>query len=543
MTRSPVPAKSRLAAAAALAGSLAALGACSLALDFPQCRTHEDCDRGPDAPAQTCDAEQRCVDSADLPCTSNEACAEDFGDDFLCGAEARCVSALSEECRAIHWPEGASRDKVVFLGSIIPINPPYDAITVPLQNAINLAVEDFNTTTELQGGRKVAWVVCDDGGRSDNAVAAAKHLTETLGAPAIIGPVFSESVLKIAQDVTIPAGAFVITPTASSEQLTTLGDNNLVWRTVPSDVYQTSALRDHLLGLDPLPQSLVILAKDDAYGNGILAGLLGPVGGLPMVNAFRYPDPTTFKSTEELLGSYGQIIGQAFGAAPDTILIIGTSEAANLIAGYIQAWSLVNPLPPLPRFILSHGAVPVMEQAVEQFAAPEQAGLRAALIPLIEATSPIIQDVDNFAAFNIRYSIRFSNLEPLTTASLSYDAAMVTMLAMSTVKPDDAVTGERIAAGMARLVDKGGVAVSFGGTGLAFIKTARDDLVAGTNVDLQGVSGPLDFDLATGEVRANLLGWDLVAKDGTTDVPTIHQNKVYLLNPPPAVDGAWMDLP
>src|SRR5690606_18405707 len=126
----------------------------------------------------------------------------------------------------IHWPEGASRDKVVFLGSIIPVNPPYDAITVPLQNAINLAVEDFNTTTELQGGRKVAWVVCDDGGRSDNAVAAAKHLTETLGAPAIIGPVFSESVLKIAQDVTIPAGAFVITPTASSEQLTTLGDKN-----------------------------------------------------------------------------------------------------------------------------------------------------------------------------------------------------------------------------------------------------------------------------------------------------------------------------
>lgn len=543
MIRPTPAAKSRLAVMVALAGSLAGLGACSFSLDWPQCRNKEDCDQGGDAPPQTCNEEQRCVPTADLPCTSNEACAEDFGDDYVCGVGERCISALTEECRAVHWPEGTSRDKVVFMGSIIPVNPPYDAITVPLQNAINLAVEDFNDTTELQGGRKVAWVECDDGGRPDKAVAAATHLTAELGAPAILGPVFSEAVLKIAQEVTIPAGAFVITPTASSEQLTTLSDDNLVWRTVPSDVFQASAIRDYILGLDPLPESLVILAKDDAYGNGILAGILDPVGGLPMVNALLYPDPTSFASTEDLLSSYGQIIGQAFGSSPDTILIIGTSEAANLIAGYIQAWALVNPLPPLPRFLLSHGAVPVMEQVVEQFAAPEQMGLRAALIPQIKATSPIIQDAENFAAFNIRYSIRFSNLEPLTTASLSYDAALVTMLAMATVPGDDAVSGARIAEGMARLVDKAGVAVSFGGTGLAFIKTARDTLVAGASVDLRGVSGPLDFDLATGEVRANLIGWDLVAKDGTVDVPTIHQDRVYLLNPPPAVDGTWMDLP
>ncbi|MEZ4454537.1 MAG: ABC transporter substrate-binding protein [Nannocystaceae bacterium] len=529
--------------AAALTALTLGSPACSFSLDFPQCRNKDDCDKGDDGPVQTCAENHRCVDATDLPCESNEACAADFGDDFVCGVDKTCVNALSAECRAVHWPSDTSRDKVVFVGSIIPVNPPYDAITVPLQNAIDLAVGDFNTTTELQGGRKVAWVECDDGGRPDKAVDAAKHLTGTLGAPAILGPVFSEAVLKIAQDVTIPADTFVITPTASSEQITTLNDKNLVWRTVPSDVYQTSALRDYILALDPLPASLVILAKDDAYGNGILAGLVDPVGVLPKVGAFRYPDPTSFATGEELLASYGAIIGQVFGTAPDTILIIGTSEAANLIAGYIQAWNLQNPPPPLPRIILSHGAVPTMELAVEQFSSPDQMALREALISLVKATSPIIQDPNNFAGFNIRYSIRFANLEPLTTASLSYDAALVTMLAMATVKGDEAITGAKIAAGMTSLVDKAGVKVSFGGNDVAFIKTARDTLVAGATVDLEGVSGPLDFDLATGEVRANLIGWDLVAKDGTTDVPVIHQDQIYILNPEPSVDGVWMDLP
>ena len=61
-------------------------------------------------------------------------------------------------------------------------------------------------------------------------------------------------------------------------------------------------------------------------------------------------------------------------------------------------------------------------------------------------------------------------------------------------------------------------------------------------MDLQGVSGELDFDLSTGEVRTNIVGWDLAPKSGTEDIAALSQGRVYILNPIPAVDGTWVPL-
>ena len=59
---------------------------------------------------------------------------------------------------------------------------------------------------------------------------------------AIIGPIFSESVIEVAEKVTIDRGVFLISPTASSKELSSLSDKGLVWRTISSDIYQASAL-------------------------------------------------------------------------------------------------------------------------------------------------------------------------------------------------------------------------------------------------------------------------------------------------------------
>ena len=487
-------------------------------------------------------ADSSSSDTGVVACTLNSECAAALGDNFLC-VETLCVDALSDECQVLVWPSQGSHDKVVLLASIIPASPPFDSITVPLQNAVQLAIEDYNRTTDLPGGKRVAWLACDDAGSPAKALAAAEHLTGTLKVPAIVGPVFSEQVIEVATKVTIPAGTFLITPSASSKQITNLADNDLVWRPISSDVYQSNALADRVLEL--AATRVAMLGKADAYGKGIISDVtkvLNPKLGAKF-KSFEYPDPVS-KPPDEIMAEYAAILTNAWGpmgSHPDHVLIAGTSEAINLTLGTMLAWGAENPPATQPRFIVTHGAVPSMEDIVNS--APE--GIKALLMPYVEGVAPDVLDPQNFAAFNIRYKIRFNDSDAITASSLGYDAALVTIFAMAAIPQGDPVTGAAIAANMAKLVDPMGTKVSFDdvdGTDLLFIKKAHNALVSTQTVDLKGVSGELAFDLETGEVRTNVIGWGLVPKMGMPTVPVLTALRVYVLDPPPSTTGTWMDL-
>lgn len=576
----------------------AVLGACSLAVDFTECRDDGDC-LTQDGPWQ-CVA-GRCVEPAGgsstsavepstgtpttgpatdasssgdtgtttavtvttgetsgtetdtdattgpLACTLTTECEAELGLGHLC-IEGSCVSALTEDCVKLVWPgKNASHDKVVLIGSTIPASPPYDTLTVPLQNAIQLAIEDYNATTDLPGGNKVAWIACDDRGSVERALTVAQHLTGTLKVQALVGPIFSEQVLAVAEQVTIPAGVFTITPTATAKEITTLDDDNLVWRPIASDVYQANALADRVLALsNPVATKVAMLGKNDVYGTGLISDVTKVLS--PVLKAgfksWSYSDPVTLPP-DELAGEYALIVGQAWGGVgmhPDTMLFAGTSEVASLVLLTMKAWSGENPLPAPPRMIVSHGAVPVMEATV----AMAPASAKGLLMTYLEGVAPVIFDPQNFEAFNLRYRLRFDGVDAITAGSLSYDAAMVTIFAMAGIPQGEPVTGAAIAKNMARLVDKQGTPVSFGevdGIKLSFIEKAHNALVTDKNVDLKGVSGELDFDLTTGEVRTDVVGWGLVPKDGMPDVAVLTPRRLYVLGPPPAETGMWVDLP
>jgi ABC-type branched-subunit amino acid transport system substrate-binding protein len=571
----------------------ALLGACSLAVNFDECRNDADCitdggdqwsctdgrcvappadetSTGPTTVAPTTDDSTTTGDTDDttdattepvapttgdtdssssdtgaVTCAVNSECEAALGDGNLCVA-GTCVSALTEECQRLVWPSGgASHDKVVLLGSIIPASPPFDAITVPLENAVQLAIEDYNRTTDLPGGNRVAWLACDDAGSVDRALAAAQHLTGTLKVPAIVGPVFSEQVIAVAEQVTIPAGTFLITPSATSKQITALVDDDLVWRPISSDVYQANALADRVLELEPAALKVNLLGKADAYGKGIISDVTKVLNPKLMdgFKSFEYPDPVS-KPPDEIMNEYAAILGTAWGAKgdhPDTVLFAGTSEVVNLVLGTMIAWGSENPPPAVPRFIVTHGAVPSMEDIVNS--AP--AGIKPLLMSNVEGVAPDVLDPQNFASFNIRYKIRFNDADAITASSLGYDAALVTIFSMAAISKDDPITGAAIAANVSRLVDGMATKVSFNdvdGTELVFIKKAHNALVSGQNVDLKGVSGELDFDLATGEVRTNVVGWGLVPKQDMPDVPVLTPLRLYVLDDAPAFTGTWMDL-
>lgn len=534
------PTLPRLATLASV-GLLGAL-ACSFTLDFAQCRDDADCvnAQGRDL---VCGGDARCVERADpaeVVCEATAECVEAFDAEHVCNPSGRCAALASDRCAIVRPPADVDPADVVWIGSILATSPPFEHLVSPLQNAVQLAVEDFNASTSLTGGRKVGWIGCDSAGDVEHGLEAARHLVLDVGVPAIVGPSFSETTLAVATEVTVPGRVFLMTPTATNPSITDLDDDGLVWRTITSDVHQAEALADRLPLMEPTPRRVLVLGKDDAYGRGLATDVVRHLGDrLPgaAVATLIYENPAGFSSNEQLLGSYGATIGTGYQHRADTVVIAGTSEARELILFYLQAWSNDPDPPALARFVVSHGGVPILESAVNQVAE----GFRPDLMPSLEGTSPIIADPENFAAYNIRYMIRFDEQEAITSSSLSYDATMVTLLAMAAAGAEKAIDGVEIARAMPRLVDTSGTRVSFG-EGLGFVSTARDILVQGGSVDLHGVSGELDFDLVTGEVRTDFIGWGVVPRQGTTDVPLLTPMRMYMLDPPPALGGTWVDL-
>jgi hypothetical protein len=495
-----------------------------------------------------------------VECTLNSQC----GQEQRCGSGGTCVDLLSAECDILQWPDsgpGGGRDNVVFLGSIMSTSGIFASLVQPLENAFQLAVEDFNNVATLQNGAKIAWVGCDATGGIAAATAAAEHLRDNVEAPAIVGPIFSEQAREIAEAVTVPADIFVISPTASAPSLSNFDDDNLLWRVTPSDVFQANALEDRfLVDLSPAPQRILLLNKDDAYGNELRELIQTSLATtVPHVYFATYPPPETFASQGDLLNSYGAILATAFtqpgiaqnaGAydSPDDhythIIILGTSEAEAFIVNYLGIWAgSYSTFAPFPLVTVSHGAVPNLPTIISNVGVTQGTEPLAPLRPLLHAsvrgTSPNIFDVANYTAFSIRYRIRFNDQDPLTSSSLGYDAAMATMFAMVTVPSDQPITGSAIAAGMASLNDPAGVSISFGDQVAVFVQAARNALAAGGTVDLRGVSGALDWDPGNGEIRADVLGWRL---GGSPDMPVLEPYCLYLLDPPPAEDGIWLNV-
>jgi hypothetical protein len=105
-----------------------------------------------------------------VACVADADCQAAFDQNVVCGIRGVCASLQTERCELRVRPEGTP-DEIAYIGSVLPRTGTYAARGVPLENAVQLAVEDWNDTTRLPGGRRVAWVACDSLGRPDDAAA------------------------------------------------------------------------------------------------------------------------------------------------------------------------------------------------------------------------------------------------------------------------------------------------------------------------------------------------------------------------------------
>ncbi|MEZ4225466.1 MAG: ABC transporter substrate-binding protein [Polyangiaceae bacterium] len=477
--------------------------------DVEQCQTTDDCvAKGPAFAGSVCSPDKICTLGGD--CTSNQECIDRFeGQLAICRQPDRvCVTLKSQDCKQVFPEDAVSEEGTIVLGFMGALEGEFIGNGLPMWEGVQLAVNQLDTFAKglpLPDGvsrRRLAFVACHD---LDDPVRAASHLVQTLKVPAIVGPGFSGVTLDVAKKVSIPGGTLLISPSATSTAITDLQDNGLVWRTAPSDALQAIPLAQLVSDVEAnvrkargLAQTdsirVSVAVKSDAYGLGLATAVLEKVkfngkSALDPANSTfflrqDYPDPSEQPSFDFDKG----VVQPILTFKPDILLALGTTETVTRVLDPVEAGASGNK----PVYILADG------------------GRDDALLALVDANNALAQRIVGtlpgrttglFAQFESEFKGFHQQKAPGSYADTAYDAAY--LLAYSVVAVNDAVmTGAKFNDGLKKMV--GGTKVSAGTTG---INQALSLLQEKKNIDYDGISGPLDFDVSTGEAPADIVVW------------------------------------
>jgi branched-chain amino acid transport system substrate-binding protein len=468
------------------------------------------------------------VDAAGTPppdeatCTSNAECTDRAaGVPSLCRKiDQKCARIASAECA--FFVGNILADDTIIIGAIGPTSGTDVLLGQATQNALSLALQDFSTGGGLPpaapGGppRPLALVGCDE---SKDPVAAARHLALELGVPAIVGASASGLTAQIAEEVSVPAGALLISPSATSVSLSTLIATGLVRRTAPSDIQQSAALALLAARVADAERpktsdgavKVVVLYKSDSYGEGLFEDIArrlkpseggGALGLGDRLVGFSYGNPDDLSETPDPAASYAQAVELLVAEAPHLVLALGTTEVVTELLTRIEAAPSLRIRPkylfPDGGYVPQLGAIVASNETLRQ----RVLGTRPASLR------------DAFGAFRERYatSFRDGTAADSVGAAAAFDAFYLVAFGIAALPPGEPVTGAGISLNWARLVPPG-ASLRFEPDSISDIFAA---LARGENVDVEGASGPLDFD-ATGEALSDILVWCPAPADSTVD--------------------------
>lgn len=500
-------------------------GACSATLDFTECYEDADCasffdDNKPmNCVANVCRTRED-------GCEAHSQCAG-LGEDHICAtssAPRECASTKTQECGAPIYPGGEISDDVVFVGVMLPKTGADKALGLAMEKGVLAAVEDFNAHGELPSGDKIALVVCDTQSEVASATSAGRHLGDTLTIPVLIGPVDDVEFRAVVDQVTFAQGvnAFTMGPmvTADVSDLDT-GTSGLVFQAMAGAKYQGPALGERIaadFAGDPTADA-VLLLSEDPYGFSLYAAVATEdTGGpkqVPQVPGNQFI--ASYRGLDDAAKGARAKIDTALMTLPEPpmLILLGRAEVADIIEYYKSTGA------PLPQKIY----VPQRAMAaVAELADPDLAGVVVAIAP----------ELDTAQLTKLRGRLGESTLPQ--EAGLAYDATMASIFGMAAVKSGDLVVGLRVADAFKKLSDKQGAVIDFGEAPSKFVASALAQFNSSKTVDLNGITGALDFDLQ-GEVCAPIGAY-------TLDASGAKWEKTAVFTPAcPATTGAWTPAP
>ena len=356
----------------------------------------------------------------------------------------------------------ASHTDAIKLGFLGGITGPIESLMPPIQGGAQLAVDEVNGAGGIGEGSMIELFVtdttCVDATAAANAGDRAVNVEEVT---AIVGGMCSGATIAIANNAAIPSDTVMVSPASTSPALTTLDDNDLVFRTAPSDAFQGEVLAQAVLDRD-INEVAVTYVNND-YGKGFAESF---------ETAFTAGGGTVTLSEahEDGKADYRPEIGNlaSSGATNLVVLAYVDGSGGTIVQQAVEAGDF-------DQFIGGDGMVGA--------AIGERVGAAADGMIATRPGSP-----DNPGADTFRAAAEGVDLDPdATFAAQSYDAAMLLALAMEKTGGEK----EGLGAALREVATAPGEPILPG----EFTK-AKELIAAGTDIDYQGASGDHEFDEA-----------------------------------------------
>mgnify|MGYP001827528355 CR=1 FL=1 len=398
--------------------------------------------------------------------TEEMADTEDTAEAAAAGANTIDDSLTVYQAAALDPPSGeeaapsctGTSDGVLQLGGLLPETGNLAFLGPPEFAGAELAVAEINEAGGVLGA-DVEW---SPGDSSDNGDVANQTVDRHLddGVDAIVGAASSGVSFTVIDKIT---GACVIhfSPANTSPDFTEYAEDDLYFRTAPSDILQGQVLSD--LIVQEGSTSAGLMALQDPYGEGLLKFTQEPLEeqGVEIVESFTY-DPKAQNFDAE--------VDKMVSAAPEAIVLIGFDESAQILSGFFEAG--IDPAE--TKIYLVDGNVG--NALGEKFSEP-------GILSGIKGTIPTAELSEEFKAALLETD---PDLIDFTYGPETYDAVVITALAATLADSDDP-------AQVAAQIN----GVTFGGEKC----TSFEDCIAlidggTTDIDYDGPSGPQSFSAA-----------------------------------------------
>jgi branched-chain amino acid transport system substrate-binding protein len=216
--------------------------------------------------------------------------------------------------------------KEVKLGVLFGFTGPIESLTGPMAAGAELAMKEVTDSGMLLDGAKVTSIRAD-GGCIDNGMATAgaeRLLAE--GINGLVGSDCSGVTGAVLQNVAIPNGMVMISPSATSPGLTTMEDEGLFFRTSPSDAREGQVMAEILV--ERGVKSIALTYTNNDYGKGLADAIessFKAVGG----------EVTIVAAHEDGKADYSAEVGALASAGGDLLVVAGYLDQGG--AGIIKS--------------------------------------------------------------------------------------------------------------------------------------------------------------------------------------------------------------
>ena len=371
----------------------------------------------------------------------------------------------------------------VLVGVLQPLTGDLATYGGPITEAVRLAADEVNSNGGA-AGKQIKLIVEDDQTSNIAAADAGNKLVKVDRVPVVVGAAGSGQSMSII-DITTRNGVLQISSSNSGVEFTNYTDNDLYFRTMPSDALQGMALAKLALERGYKTASTIML--NNPYGQGyrdVFSKAFAAGGGKILESVMYDPSQTVFDSEVEKVAS----------PKPDFILLVGYPETGSLILrsayqrGYLKSTN----------WLMSEG---LMTEKLAEMVGKDSSGKY-----IVAGMQGIAPDQTAggaaYEAFRQKF-IKAYGKEPSIFCANSYDAMAVVALAAQEAK---SWNGTAIRDHIRSVSNPGGVEVSDIGQALKLISEGKD-------INYQGASGEITFD-QSGDVSAAYTIWT-IKDDGT----------------------------